>query len=50
MNHSADGFGAVGIRHLPGVTVLEFVSPILSLEALDGLSSALESLAAETRA
>ncbi len=31
----------------PGVTVLEFVSPILSLEALDGLSSALESLAAE---
>ena len=49
MDHSADGFGAVGIRHLPGVTVLEFASPILSLKALAGLSAALESLAAETK-
>lgn len=49
MDHFADGFGALGIRHLPGVTVLEFASPILSLKALAGLSAALESLAAETK-
>ncbi|MCJ7755094.1 MAG: enoyl-CoA hydratase/isomerase family protein [Thermoanaerobaculales bacterium] len=49
MDQSADGAGGVGIRRLPGVTVLEFASPVLSMEVLDGLSSTLESLAMENR-
>jgi enoyl-CoA hydratase/carnithine racemase len=49
MDQSADGAGGVGIRRLPGVTVLEFASPVLSMEVLDGLSSTLESLAMKNR-
>ncbi|MDH3814807.1 MAG: enoyl-CoA hydratase/isomerase family protein [Acidobacteriota bacterium] len=45
MDRSVNGTGAVGIERLRGVTVLEFESPILSLDVLDGLSSTLESLA-----
>jgi enoyl-CoA hydratase len=47
MDRSADGNRAIGIQRLTGVTVLEFSSPILSLDVLDRLSSTLESLAAE---
>jgi len=47
MDPSADRTGTIGIQRLPGVTVLEFSSPILSLELLDGFSSTLESLATE---
>ena len=47
MDQRADRAGTVGIQRLTGVTVLEFASPILSLEVLDGLSSTLESLAME---
>ncbi len=46
---SADRAGTFGIQRLPGVTVLEFSSPILSLELLDGFSSTLDSLATEKR-
>lgn len=49
MDHVAEGFGAVAIRLLPGVTLLEFRSPILSMNTLAGLSAALKSLATETR-
>jgi enoyl-CoA hydratase/carnithine racemase len=47
MDRSAKGTSAIGIERLPGVTVLEFASPILSLDVLDGLSLTLETLAAE---
>jgi len=47
MNRPADGIDTIGIKRPPGVTVLEFTSPILSLNALDWLSSSLELLAAE---
>jgi enoyl-CoA hydratase/carnithine racemase len=43
----ADGTGVIGIERRPGVTVLEFTSPILSLDVLDGFSAALEALAAD---
>jgi len=48
MDRSADGTSEVGIQRLPGVTVLEFASPILSLQVLDGFSSTLESLATDS--
>lgn len=47
MDQFANGNNKIGIERLPGVTVLEFVSPILSLEVLDRLSLTLEALAAE---
>jgi hypothetical protein len=43
----ADGTGVIGIERRPGVTMLEFTSPILSLDVLDGFSSALQALAAD---
>jgi len=49
MDQSADGTSAVGIQRLPGATVLELESPILTLELLDTISSTLESLAKESR-
>lgn len=47
MNRIADGTDAIEIERLPGASVLEFASPILSLEVLDQLSSTLVALAAE---
>jgi len=47
MDRIADATNAIGIERLPGVTVLEFASPILSLDVLDRLSSTLVALAAE---
>jgi enoyl-CoA hydratase/carnithine racemase len=46
MDRFPDGTNKFGIERLPGVTVLEFASPILSLEVLGRLSSTLEELAA----
>ena len=47
MDRAADGNDAIGIERLPGVSVLEFASPILSLDVLDRFSSTLVALAEE---
>ena len=47
MDRSTDGSSAVEIERQPGLSVLTFRSPILSLNILDLLSSILESLAEE---
>ena len=47
MDRFADGTGVIGTERRPGVTVLEFTSPFLSLDVLDGFSAALEALAAD---
>jgi enoyl-CoA hydratase/carnithine racemase len=47
VNRSSDGSDAIGIERLAGISVLEFASPILSLDVLDRLTSTLVALAAE---
>jgi enoyl-CoA hydratase len=47
VDRSTEGTDGIGIERLPGASVLEFVSPILSLDVLGQLSSTLVSLAAE---
>lgn len=47
MDRSADSFVGIEIERQPGVSVVTFSSPILSLDVLDGLSLTLETLAAE---
>jgi len=47
MHRHSDRADTIGIERLSGVTVLEFASPILSLDAVDQLSSTLEALAWE---
>ncbi|MCW8985915.1 MAG: enoyl-CoA hydratase/isomerase family protein [Thermoanaerobaculales bacterium] len=47
MDRSSEGTGTIAIERPPGVSVLEFASPILSLDVLDRLSSILVALAAE---
>jgi enoyl-CoA hydratase/carnithine racemase len=47
VDRPTDGTHAIEVERLPGVSVLELASPILSLDALDRLSSTLVALAAQ---
>jgi enoyl-CoA hydratase len=47
VDRSTESTDGIGIERLPGASVLEFVSPILSLEVLDQFSSTLVTLASE---